>query len=112
VGLSFLLKEVVVVEKMSLSPVRGLYEQYKSGMLAPEEDSGISFTSVLKDSLKKLQQSQVEADAAIQGFLNGQISDVHKVMLTMQKADITLRLALQLRNKALQAYEEIMRMQV
>ena len=46
------------------------------------------------------------------GFGPGQRDDLHNVMLTMQKAELNLQLAIQIRNRVVEAYQEIMRIQV
>lgn len=101
-----------MIDKIYSSPIRALYD-IQVGNSAPEENSpAVSFGSYLKDAIKGLNDSQLEADGAINGFIKGDRIDVHQVMLSMQKAELSLNLAMQLRNKVVAAYEEIMRMQV
>lgn len=54
--------------------------------------------------------SQAQADAAASAYANGQSNDIHGTMIAMQKADITLRLATNIRNRVIEAYREVMRM--
>lgn len=70
-----------------------------------------SFFKLLKEYLMKVDMSQHEADKAIEDLLSGK-KDIHDVMLTIEKADISFRLLIRIRNKLLEAYQEIMRMQV
>lgn len=101
-----------MIEKIYSSPIRRLYD-IQVGTVSPEENSSaVSFSSFLKDAIKGLNDSQLQSDTAVNSFIKGDQIDVHQVMLTMQKAELTLNLAMQLRNKVVSAYEEIMRMQV
>jgi len=70
-----------------------------------------SFSKLLKEYLIKLNMSQHRADKAIEDFLAGK-KDVYEVMLMVEKADISFRLFMKIRNKLIEAYQEIMRMQV
>lgn len=63
-------------------------------------------------ALNRLTETQAESDRAIEQLLAGENVDLHQVMLSVEKTDIAFRVALQLRNKLVQAYQEIMRMQV
>jgi len=100
-----------MIQKITGNPIKALYDTQKAEMLGQAESTG-SFGEMLKGSMDKLNQSQLDADSAINGFLKGDITDVHSVMIALQKADMNLRLALQVRSKVIQAYEEIVRMQI
>ena len=71
-----------------------------------------SFASVLKDSINQVNQSQLEADTMTEKLAQGQNVDLHQVMIAQQKANITLQATLEIRNKVIDAYQEMMRMQV
>lgn len=70
----------------------------------------------LADSFKKIfektNHNLQKADEAILDANTGGNVDLHEMMLAMEKADISLRFLVQVRNKAVDAYQEIMRMQV
>ena len=68
-----------------------------------------SFADVLKKSVEKVNTLQNQADAAINDLVLGNSKDVTQTMVMMEKADISFRLMMQVRNKIIQAYEEIMR---
>ena len=53
-----------------------------------------------------------EADKAVEQLLSGEKQDVHEVMLSMAKADVSFRMMIEVRNKLVEAYQEVMRMQV
>lgn len=71
-----------------------------------------SFTSVLKQSMEKINEAQVQSDALTEKLARGENIDLHQVMITSQKASITMQAALEVRNKVIEAYQETMRMQV
>ncbi|HOX50100.1 MAG TPA: flagellar hook-basal body complex protein FliE, partial [Fibrobacteria bacterium] len=55
---------------------------------------------------------QNEADASIEKFVAGEVKDVHQVMAAVSEARTSFNLMLEIRNKTLEAYQELMRMQV
>jgi flagellar hook-basal body complex protein FliE len=73
---------------------------------------GSSFQSIFQKAVDTVQASSDKADEAIQNFLSGNTEDVHSAVLATQRADLTFELFMQVRNKVVSAYQEIMRMQV
>ena len=71
-----------------------------------------SFGEFLIDSLKKANELELESEKLNAALAAGRIEDISQVVVASQKAEIALQLTLQLRNRATQAYQEIMRMQV
>ncbi len=71
-----------------------------------------SFGEYLVDSLKKVNELELESEELNAALAAGRIEDISQVVVASQKAEIALQLTLQLRNRATQAYQEIMRMQV
>jgi len=74
--------------------------------------NGGSFSALLQRALDRVNGLQHDADAATRAFALGQAPSVHDTMIAMEKADVSLRLVTKVRNKAVDAYHEIMRMQV
>ena len=68
-----------------------------------------SFTSVLKKSIEEINTAQQESAAMTQKLVLGEDVDLHNVMIASQKASITLQAAMEVRNKAVEAYQEMMR---
>ena len=75
------------------------------------EQSG-SFGDFVTGAIQDVHASQVNADAKVQQFITGRTGDVHEVMLAMEQARMTLTLAVEVRNKVVEAYQEISRMSV
>ncbi len=78
----------------------------------PEGPSGPSFSHALKESIEKVNQLQQEADQAVQDLAVGNKENLHQTMIAMEKASTSFQLMMQVRNKIVSAYEEMMRMQV
>jgi flagellar hook-basal body complex protein FliE len=70
------------------------------------------FTGFLTDALMETQKAQLEADRAMEKLATGEAKSIHEVMVAMEEADISMRMVVQMRNKIVDAYQEIMRMQV
>ncbi|HEX9442706.1 MAG TPA: flagellar hook-basal body complex protein FliE [Candidatus Binatia bacterium] len=70
------------------------------------------FNSYLKDALGEVNQLQQKADSAIQQLVAEGKGDLQDTMVALEKADISFRFMMQVRNKVLEAYQEIIRMQV
>jgi len=85
----------------------------RSASLNPEEkDENVKpFSKVLMESIEKVNDLQKQADDAIDELAVGDSKDIVQTMMKMEKADVSFRLMMQVRNKILQAYEEVMRMQ-
>lgn len=71
-----------------------------------------SFADVLKDSISKAGELEKEAENEVQKLAKMESQDIHSTMIAIEKADLTFQMMMQIRNKIISAYEEIMRMQV
>jgi flagellar hook-basal body complex protein FliE len=71
-----------------------------------------SFEDTLQGFLGDVNSMQNEADASIEKFAAGEVKDVHQVMTAVSEARTSFNLMLEIRNKTLDAYQELMRMQV
>ncbi|MCP5115934.1 MAG: flagellar hook-basal body complex protein FliE [bacterium] len=84
---------------------------------APEISGGsgpgqASFENALSNAIQQVEQYRVDADTSVQTFLAGEGEDLHQVALKTQQAELAFEMFLQVRNKVVQAYQEVMRMQV
>ena len=88
-----------------------LRDQLQRGESAPT--GATSFGDVLKEAISEVNQLSNAADSAIQKQLaSGESTDLHATMIALEKAEVSFQLMMQIRNKILKAYEEIMRMPV
>ncbi|MCZ0702558.1 flagellar hook-basal body complex protein FliE [Natronobacillus azotifigens] len=70
------------------------------------------FSNQLKNAIEQLNQSQIASEQKTIALVNGEIDDLHDVMITAQKASITMNMAVEMQSKVIDAYNEIMRMQI
>ncbi len=70
------------------------------------------FTRLLKNSINELNQVQETSDKALADMASGQLKDLHQAAIAIGKAETSMKLMLEVRNKALSAYKEILRTQV
>ena len=91
---------------------QGLQVPDSGGKIAGAGESGKSFMDVLSRSLDQVNRDQVQADHAIKEMVAGRNKNIHETMLAIERADSSMKLMMQVRNKVLDAYREIMRMQV
>ncbi len=71
-----------------------------------------TFADLLGDQLQKINAQHIEADQAVQQFATGQTDNIHDVVLSVTKADLAFRMVLEIRNRLIESYQEVMRMQV
>src|SRR6185295_4722336 len=85
-----------------------------SEMPAPAGPTGDAhpFAGVLKNSIEEVNKLQQKAEAAITALATGEKASLHDTMIAMEQADLSFRRMMQVRNKIVDAYQEIMRMQV
>lgn len=96
------------VSMPSVSPVR---ERALSTIQGPTEGK-TPFTSVLQKAATTLDQLDREAVQAQVDLVSGNARDMHTATLSAEKASLALDLVVSVRNKAIEAYQEIMRMPV
>lgn len=80
--------------------------------LEPFKPGEKSFAQTLNDAVQNVNQLQKTSDQKMQDLATGKNKNISDVMITAEKADIALRLMVQVRNKIIEAYQEVMKMQV
>ena len=95
----------------AISPVRSTPLAEPPQVPAPAEKPG-DFRSLVEGAVGKVEQYRQGAAQAIESFLSGEGGELHTTVLAAQRAELALELFLQARNKVVQAYQEIMRMQM
>ncbi|MDA1191159.1 MAG: flagellar hook-basal body complex protein FliE [Candidatus Poribacteria bacterium] len=84
-------------------------------LIRPRPDSGgdgRSFVETLNDSIKQVNKLQIQADKEIQDIITGESTDIAQTMISVQKASLSFQLMTQVRNKIVEAYEEVLRMPI
>ena len=89
----------------SVAPVAPIGELAKSSGAA-------GFQQILQDAIHRVEQSRTDATQAVEQFVSGENQDLHSTILATQRASLDFELLLQMRNKVVQSYQEVMRMQL
>jgi flagellar hook-basal body complex protein FliE len=71
-----------------------------------------AFQGILEGAINRVEESRVNAEQMARDFISGENDELHSVALATQRAELEFDLLLQIRNKAVSAYQEVMRMQV
>jgi len=111
------------MDGLTISTAEGLLEtgqtlsQQRTSKI--NQDAGIqsgsetkSFAETLKETVSNVNTLQKEADVAMQNLATGESKNIPEVMIAAERADIALKLMVQVRNKIIDAYHEVMKMQV
>lgn len=77
-----------------------------------EERTDLSFRDMMNTEIDKVNQAQLKADDMTNKFMTGEVDDLHSVMIATEEARISLELAVQIRNKCIEAFKEINNMQL
>ena len=77
-----------------------------------EKTNGTSFSNVLSDAISKVNDSEVNANNKIESLIKGEDVEMHEVMLAMQESVLSLQALIEVRNKTVEAYQEISKLQV
>jgi flagellar hook-basal body complex protein FliE len=75
-------------------------------------EAGKSFAETLAESIDKVNDLQKDADTAIENLVSGKTQNIHETMMAVNKADLAFKMTMQVRNKIVEAYQEVLRMQV
>jgi flagellar hook-basal body complex protein FliE len=75
-------------------------------------DAGSAFQSIFNEAVSKVESFGQDAQNSVGRFLSGEGEELHQVAIKTQEAELTFDLFLQVRNKIVSAYQEVMRMQV
>ncbi len=76
------------------------------------KDKDKQFSNIFKEALNRVNKLQIESDEYKKRLATGDVDSLHDVTIATEKAGIALQLTLAIRNKVVEAYQEIMRMQV
>ncbi len=80
--------------------------------LRPTNKSGTQFAQVITQLIQDVNDQQLSADQSVRDLITGEADSVHGVVLSAAKADLAFRMVLEIRNRLVDSYQEIMRMQV
>ncbi|GFR36147.1 flagellar hook-basal body complex protein FliE [Thermobrachium celere] len=77
-----------------------------------EKQNNIDFSKIVKEKIDQLNEKQIEAENKTIELIKGEAKDIHEVMLSVEEARLSLELAIQIRNKLVEAFQELNRMQL
>ena len=77
-----------------------------------EQKSGVGFKETVNKFIGDVNDLQLKAGESIENFAGGEVDSVHEVMIAMTKAEVSFKFMMETRNKLIDAYKEIMKMQV
>jgi flagellar hook-basal body complex protein FliE len=93
-------------------PVNQINIDSKINIPESSKNNGVSFSGFLNSAINEVNNLQKESEKLNEAFALGQTDNIHQVMIASEKAEMALQFTLQIRNKFLDAYQEIMRMPV
>lgn len=101
-----------MIEKIAMSPQKVVTPNTMTELPSSGLDISKQFSHFLDNAMDKTKQQETAVDTLTKQFINGDVTDVHQLMIAQQKASLGLELTVQVRNKVIEAYQEIMRMQI
>ncbi len=102
----------VETQLMNVLGPQGISPGHTPNLKKAEESEGVSFSETLKSSLADVNKYQNDASKAVQDFITGDNKSITDTLSALGKADMSFKLTMQVRNKLLDAYKEVMRMSV
>jgi flagellar hook-basal body complex protein FliE len=78
----------------------------------PDASGGVSFKDLLGSAISNVESARTNANQTVDRFLSGDGEDLHSTILASQRADLEFQMFLQVRNKVVSAYQEVMKMQL
>ena len=99
------------IDLMKLASKPSLQRDSETEVKTPR-GTGLSFEELLRDSMKQVNSLQVESDDLVNKLATGDVDDISRVVLASQRAEFALRMITEVRNKLLDAYQQLGRMPV
>ncbi len=95
-----------------ISPIQQI--AVREALLGPQQAANQpgNFKTLLRDSIAQVEDANQTAQQAAEGFIKGENGELHTTILATQRAELQLELFLEVKNKFVQAYQEIMKMQI
>ncbi len=96
----------------SIGPIKDAGAPQKGAEPKPAGKKYPTFKQTLSNYMKEVNEMQNKADISIEKMAAGEITDVHQVMNSVQEANLAFNMMMEIRNKVMEAYQEVMRMRV
>ena len=101
----------MAIDRLSPAVTTGV-RHIRPPQIAGRKPGGTGFGQTLANLIEDVNEAQLKADAAVRDLAECKTDSLHEVMLAMGKADLSFKFVMQTRNKLVEAYGEIMRMQI
>ena len=96
-----------------MEPISEITNQLNTGAIRPTQKTGNgSFEATLNGFLAEANRNIMEAGEMAQKFAKGEVTEIHDVMIASEKASVSLEMVVEIRNKMVEAYREMMRIQI
>jgi flagellar hook-basal body complex protein FliE len=105
-----------MIDEMRIEPVK-IPKEFDISVKTGEsrkaaKPGGVPFSEVLKNSVRKVNELQLDADNLTNRLALGEVNDISEVSIAVEKAELALRMMVQIRDKMVDAYQQIARMSV
>ncbi len=98
---------------MSIIPIGPLQNsKIDQNLEKPEKKNTVNFKETVNNYVNEVNSLQIKAGESIENFATGKVENVHEVMIAMSKAEVSFKFMMETRNKLVDAYKEIMKIQV
>lgn len=97
---------------MNINSINNVLSGAQKAAQANEAKEDQKFSNILNDAIDYIKETEAESNAASEALLTGASDDIHTALIASQKAEIAVSYAVQIRNKMIDAYNDIMNMQV
>ncbi len=75
-------------------------------------NGSLPFADMVKGLIRETDQQQLQSQDSVRQLITGETDSIHEVVLTTSRADLAFRLMMEIRNRLIESYQEVMRMQV
>lgn len=103
---------MMAINPVSIMPTQSQVNETKLTTPTTSYEAQQSFANTLKDAIASVNNQQITSDAMTDKLIKGEDVELHEVMIAAQKASVSLNATMEVRNKAVEAYQEIMRMTI
>jgi flagellar hook-basal body complex protein FliE len=100
------------MKDLTISNLQSILPEAGPAPKKPAETSSAPFSDYVKRSLEDVNRQLLQADQNIDDLVTGKNQDISNTMISMQKAEISFQLVMNIRNKLISAYDEIKRMSI
>jgi flagellar hook-basal body complex protein FliE len=99
------------MKEIAIQQLQGM-EALSPAQKTPAAGAAAGFGEALSQAIDQVNSLHHTANQSVEQLATGENQDIHRTMIALEKADVSFKLMMQVRNKVVSAYEEIMRMQV